>query len=426
MTTTMNISTMMRAWRALPGAILATMLLGILASGVAMGGDEEDSGGDKRPRIYITTPASEPDQIPPGTPAFLKVVDPDTLQVTKSVPLAEKPHHFYKVPYQNKGYVAHFGGTSHIEVVDLERNEIVRKIPTANGPRHMTFSEDGRYAWVSNFDGDAVTLVDTRKDRALWTSPVGSRPNYVEPVGDYVFAANLGGSTLTVLNAMTGKFVKEIPIGANPFNMGVSCDGRTLMSANSGSNDVSFVDVRTLRERKRVSIMGPVSTAQYNPAVRQRLNPRVSPDCKYLWVGNQAAGVFAVLDIEKRQLIAEVRAAESGGGSDIVFFVHGGPAEGRAIGTNRYSDFTTLIDPEPPFKAGRRIPAGLGTHYITFNEDYTKGYVSSRIEGSFSVYDMKSLTEETRVPGFNSMDMAVYVWFKRGKAYYHPETGGVK
>lgn len=183
------------------------------------------------------------------------------------------------------------------------------------------------------------------------------------------------------------------------------------MSANAGDNNVSFVDTATLTEVARVSIMGPISTAQFDTKVTQRLNPRVSPDCKYLWVGNQAAGTFAVLDIAQRKMVKEVKSAEKGGGSDIMFFINKGPAAGMALGTNRYSRFVSLINPQPPFNVIKRIPAGLGTHYVWLNEDATQAYVSSRIEGSFSIIDLRSRNEVARKGKFGPIDQAAYVSF---------------
>ncbi len=119
-----------------------------------------------------------------------------------------------------------------------------------------------------------------------------------------------------------------------------------------------------------------------------------------------------MLDITLLKLVGEVRSAEKGGGSDIMFFINKGPAAGKAIGTNRYSPFATVINPQPPFNVIKRIPAGMGTHYVWFNQDSTEAYVSSRIEGSFSVYDLASLNEVARKGNFGPIDQAAYVSFQ--------------
>lgn len=398
------------------------------ASGPTQGFDHRTrrSEGSEHALIYVNTPASEPDNIPSGTAAFTNVIDGRTLRVIKKVAVEEKPHHFYKVPHENKAYISHFGGSKNIEVMDLIANEIVAKIAVEDGPRHLSFSADGKKVWSANLDQNSVSFIDVKNDKVIWTAPAGPKPNYVSPAWSYVFTSNYGGSTLTVLDARTGARVSEIGVGAKPFNVAVSCDERTVMSANAGSNDVSFVDVGTLNEVARVSIMGPISQAQMDSTMTQRLNPRISPDCKYLWVGNQAAGVFAVLSIADRRLVAEVRAAEKGGGSDIVFFIPDGPAKGMAIGSNRYSEFATVINPTT-FQAVKRIPAGKGTHYLTFNESFTTAYVSSRLAGSFSVYDLATLKEVARKPGFGQLDQAVYIGFDRKlRASAMSESGDVK
>lgn len=366
-----------------------------------------------RSLVYVNEQASEPDVIPTGQAAFTNVVDAKTLRVIKRVPLEEKPHHFNKVPNQNKAYISHFGGTSVVEVLDLMTNEIVAKIPTGDGPRHMTFSADGKVAWTANLEGNSVSLIDTKTDKTLWTTKVTNKPNYVEPAFGYAFAANLGGASLSVLDARTGKYIKDIPTGSKPFNLQVSCDQKMVMTSNAGDNTVSFVDVATLTEVARPSFMGPIAASQYDTTVNQRVNPRISPDCKYLWVGNQAGGTFAIFDIATRTMVGEVKSAEKGGGSDIAFFINQGPAKGVVIGTNRYSAFTTVINPNPPFNVIKRIPAGLGTHFVWLNEDSTQAYVSSRIEGTFSVYDLKSLTEVARKTGFKPIDQAAYISFDR-------------
>lgn len=390
-------------------------------------GNGPASSAGLRSLVYVNEQASEPDQIPDGQEAWSNVIDARTLRVIKRIPLDEKPHHFYKVPNQNKAYISYFAPTSAVTVVNLLTNNVVAKIPTGVGPRHMTFSEDGKVAWTADLDGNSVSLIDTKTDKTVWTTKVTNKPNYVEVSFGYAFAANLGGASLSVLDAYTGKYIKDIPTGAKPFNMAISCDKKLVMSSNAGDNTVSFVDVAKLEEVARPSIMGPVATSQYDKTVNQRLNPRISPDCKYLWVGNQAAGTFAVFDIATKTLVGEVRSAEKGGGSDIAFFINQGPAKGVVIGTNRYSPFTTVINPNPPFDVIKRIPAGKGTHYVWLNEDSTQAYVSSRVEGTFSVYDLASLTEVARKAGFKPIDQAAYISFERKvEASSVGESGDVK
>ncbi len=62
------------------------------------------------------------------------------------------------------------------------------------------------------------------------------------------------GAGVTVLDIQTLKPVAEIAVGRKPRGIGISPDGRWLLTANQGSSDVSVVDTRTRKEIKRINV----------------------------------------------------------------------------------------------------------------------------------------------------------------------------
>lgn len=391
-------------------------------------------GGDLRPRIYTVMPSSEPDSI--FGPSDVKVFDPGSYEVSEQVPVRGlKPHHFYPVPGRNFALLAHFRPTAYVEVFDMAANEIVGTIPTGLGPRHHTFKPNGSLVYTANFDGDSISVINVASRTTIATVPVGRRPNYVAYVktrnGPRLFVCNLGENTLTVLDADTLERITTITVGNAPFNMAVTADQRVLMSANAGDNTVSFVDTDTLQVTDTVSIGG-----DHDPAItdtlRQRLNPRISPDGKWLWVGNHDASVMSIVNIPERRL---ERLIPAGKGADIAFFPAGGPARGYALITNRYDDFVTVarLNGDDPPTFVKNVPhSTIGSHYITFNEDFSKAYVSQRPGRAFSVLDMATMTNERdsvpvgpggegAAPNQAGPDQAFYVWFENGRARFHPE-----
>ena len=163
----------------------------------------------------------------------------------------------------------------------------------------------------------------------------------------------------------------------------------------------------------------------------------MSPDCRYLWIGNQRSGILDVVDTKTHALTEELIVAEPGGGTDILFFLNKFKKgqEGLGIATNRYSDHVTLISYNKPFRVIKRIATGLGSHYITFNEDDTKAFVSNRLGSSFSLinlndkdfHEIKKVKEkcENGSECFERLDQAYYVWFKQGVAHSSSERGGM-
>lgn len=412
----------------------------------------EQPGDERlRARIYAVTPSSEPDQI--TGPSRLLVVDPSSLSGAApghehgrgspagprfdSVDVPDfRPHHFYPVPGRNLAIQAHFGPTANVELFDLVRNAYVGRIATGKGPRHLTFHPSHPLAYTANFDGDSISVLDLDRMRTVATVPVGHKPNYVQyartRLGPRLFVENFGEKTVTVLDARTLHRLATVTVGDGPFNGAITDEGRTLVTANARHNSVSFMDTASLAVTATVPIGGV-----HDPTIKpQRLNPRVSPDGRWLWVGNQDASVFSVIDLRTRRLAALLPA---GKGADIAFFPAGGPAKGLVLLTNRYDRFLTVARQDgdrPPQVVGRIATASLGSHFITFDKDFRFAYVSQRPGRAFSVVDLATLTEVTNLPvgpddgrpldpSRAGPDQAFFIWFEHGRARFHEEnTGG--
>ena len=393
---------------------------------------EEDSA-----KVFVTTPSSEPNQI--TGPSDLKVYDPANLDASPvTVPTPDfRPHHLYPLPGQNLAIQAHFGPTSNVEVINLVTNQYVGRITTGLGPRHLSFNPSNTRAYTANFNDDTISVLDIRGLRNIATLPVGSKPNYVQyvktPRGPRLFVENFGANTVTVINASTLRTITTVTVGHGPFNASVAEDGRTLITANARDNTVSFLDTTTLQVTDTINIGG---THDSTVVDFQRLNPRISPDGKWLWVGNQDASAFSIINIPERRL---EKLLPAGKGADIAFFPAAGPAKGLALLTNRYDTFVTVakLNGDQPPSVVKKIPtSALGSHFITFNSDFSKGYVSERPGRAFSVLDMATLTEAANVPvgpgpktdPANTVpsqagpDQAIYIWFKNGQAFFHGES----
>lgn len=408
--------------------LAAAMALLVSSSGIAGGAsDRDDRDCDISrlpPRLYVITPSSEPDQI--TTSSVIKIYDPSTLMLIKQTPAAGlKPHHFYKIPNRNFSYIAHFGPTAFVEVFDLVKDEVVATIPTGVGPRHLGFSTNGSKVYTANFDGNTVSRIVVGSKKSKTAPAGGAKPNYVEyietPTGPYVFTVNSGESSMSVLDPDTLALIKKIPVGAGPFNLTYSDACNCIMTANAGDNTVSWVDMSTLQEVDRKSILTP--TTVLNTSQRQRLNPRISSEGKFLWVGNQQGSEFAVFNIFTHALVTTIPA---GFGADIAFFPRSGPGTGFAFGTNRYDYMVTvakLNGPNPPTFV-KQIPVTLrGTHYMTFNEDFSKAYVSERPGGGCSVVDVASQTEAASLAAGPGPDQCTYLFSEDGKVVGHTESG---
>ncbi len=71
-----------------------------------------------------------------------------------------------------------------------------------------------------------------------------------------IYVSTGRGGTIAVVQqeGTGGKLVKEIPVGARPWGMALSRDGRWLYTANGSSNDVTIVDTSSLSVVKKVPV----------------------------------------------------------------------------------------------------------------------------------------------------------------------------
>ena len=69
-----------------------------------------------------------------------------------------------------------------------------------------------------------------------------------------IYVSTGRGGTIAVVALDGPKLVAEIAVGARPWGLALSRDGRRLFSANGPSNDVSIVDTSSLSVIKKVPV----------------------------------------------------------------------------------------------------------------------------------------------------------------------------
>jgi YVTN family beta-propeller protein len=239
--------------------------------------------------------------------------------------------------------------------------------------------------------------------------------------GRYLFVANSGESSVSVVDTHLLRVVRTITVGlapettpSHPFNLVLTPDGAQVVITGAGDNSLSFVDTRTLTETASVSI-GRANSTVPGQDQSQKLNVRITPDGRSAWVGNQANSEWSVVNVETHRLVTEIPA---GSGADILFQPPAGPAAGLGIGTARYSDRMTVVDTRHRTLV-RTLPTALGSHIVAFNRDWTMGFVACRPGNAVSVVDLRSMTDVGDIPVGLFPDGIVYIWFEHGHARMH-------
>ena len=258
-------------------------------------------------RIYISNEAD----------TTLDVVDAATLKVIKKIPLSGHPNNLAIGKDGRRVYVSIRVEPGAVDVVDTASQQKVKSIPT-KGPIHNTYvTPDGRYVVAGSIDGKSLNVIDAATEKTAWTldMDLGLRPMTFSWNADgstkWVFIQLSGLNGFAVVDFATRKEIKRVenpkvppggkptvPEGADPSHgMAVTKDGKTLVVdsrlngalytyslpdlkligtadltgkgaawvtltpdgntayvANAVTNDVSVVDIRTMKEVTRIKV----------------------------------------------------------------------------------------------------------------------------------------------------------------------------
>jgi YVTN family beta-propeller protein len=288
-------------------------------------------------------------------------------------------------------------GARSLAIVDPDRLEIVARVGAGDDPHEVVASEDGRFAYISNYGafstpGHTLSVVDLVARKALppvdlgalraphglafvagkvyftaegskviarydpatrqidWVLGIGQNRSHMLVVSrdrERIFTSDVNSDTVTILERAKGGDVSgwtmtHVPVGKGPEGFDVSPDGRELWAANSHDGTVCVVDVGA---RKVLQTL-PLGTKFAN-----RL--RFTPDGKRVLISDLGTGDLLILDAATRR---EVKRISLGHGAAGILVA---PDGSRAFVAVSPDDSVAVVDLESLSVAGR-ISTGKG------------------------------------------------------------------
>jgi YVTN family beta-propeller protein len=236
-------------------------------------------------------------------------VTPSGVSETATIPAGQFPSGlaYAKTPLGPRLYVAdNLGGAPfttgsyedppghEVTVIDPKTNQVTATIDLGLplDPLGVAFNRDGTKAYVTQWMGRSVAVIDTRSQTVVGSVELSSlsdplsadHPSGVtgNPRRDEMYVANANSDTVSVIDTRSDRLAATIavglvpdgPKGSAPEGLDVSPDGKTLFVALAGENAVAVVD---LAKRRAI---GFIPTAWYPSGVV------VTPDGRSLVVIN--------------------------------------------------------------------------------------------------------------------------------------------
>jgi YVTN family beta-propeller protein len=205
-------------------------------------------------------------------PGAVDVIDTASMERVKSIPVKGAVHNTYVTP-DGKYVVSGSIPSKTITVIDLPTETPVWSLTMDLGIRPMAFATnpDGSTKWIfvqlTGFNGFAVVDFATRKEINRIKLPDIRAGKEQFPKGgneSHGMAITSDGKTLVVNSRLNSaiysyslpdlKLLGSADVGHSPDWVTLTPDGRTAYVANAGSNSVSVIDIRSMKEVTRIPV----------------------------------------------------------------------------------------------------------------------------------------------------------------------------
>jgi len=170
-------------------------------------------------------------------------------------------------------------------VLDASTLQTKQTITVGDMPAEVTFSRDGRFAFVANGMSNNVTVIDSITKAVVKTIDVGANPVGAWSGGDgAMYVDNEAGRTLTAINATSLEIVRTYNLGFTP-GMAATAPNGELWVTDAQNGKVVFFSSSTATK------VGEIATGAGAHAIA------FSTDGTTAYISNQGADSVSVIDV---------------------------------------------------------------------------------------------------------------------------------
>ena len=255
-------------------------------------------------RIYVSDEAQ----------STLDVVDGKTLKVTNRIPLSGHPNNIAVGRDGRRVYVGIAQAPGGVDVIDTASLKNVKTMPTKGTIHNAYVTPDGKYVVAGSIGGRTINVFDTQTEQPAWTldMDLGIRPMAFAANADgstkWIFVQLTNFNGFAVVDFATRKEInriknpdlppgkKEVTAGSDPSHgMAVTADGKTLVVCSRVNN---FLYAYALPELKLIggAELGGKGAGWVT----------LTPDGKTAYVANPVTNDVSVVDIKSLKEVTRI------------------------------------------------------------------------------------------------------------------------
>ncbi len=255
-------------------------------------------------RIYISDEAE----------STLDVVDAKTLKVTNKIPLSGHPNNIAISRDGRRVYVGIIQAPGGVDVIDTASLKNVKTLQTKGSIHNPYVTPDGKYVVAGSIQGKSVNVFDTQTEQPAFTidMDLGVRPMTfnTNPDGStkWIFVQLTGFNGFAVVDFATRTEINRIknpdlppgkatvPAGSDPSHgMAVTADGKTLVVCSRLNNFLYAYSLPDLKSLGGAELGGKGAGWV-----------TLTPDGKKAYVANPVTNDVSVVDIASLKEVARI------------------------------------------------------------------------------------------------------------------------
>jgi YVTN family beta-propeller protein len=274
----------------------------------------------------------------------ISVIDLSTQTVRDKIVLQQgsHPYHLSISPDQTRLAVAmtdedlsnglsneQSGNNFYILILDANNANQLHSIKLDAQAQNAVWSKDGKTLWVGQSQDDKVCVFEGSDDyKLLKTIVAGHDVAEVSftPDGSWVFAANTGSNTVSVINPETYEIEKSITVGEKPTGAWPATNGKMIVT-NQTSKTLIIIDLGTHEVEKTVELGFTPTYALFN-----------SLDFR-IWVCDKDNGDLVAFQQDGTDWLESNRTKTGAGAHQIAFIPNG-----KAYISNQNAGTITLMN----------------------------------------------------------------------------------
>lgn len=215
------------------------------------------------------------------------------------LPAAANSHGIAVTPDGAKLFVASMQ-SPRISAYDVAGQRL-REVDLGFTAHHLYAGPAGRYVYATELGGTRLAVIDAVGDRVLTTleSGKGVYMPLASADGRFVYVTNMGANSVAVVRTGDWQVTTSVPVGKGPSHLALDPVSGRLLVTNTGSNDVSVIDLAA----GRVVATVPVGKAPHG----------ISVSAGKAFVANAESSDVTMIRVETAQVVQKIPVGEKPG-----------------------------------------------------------------------------------------------------------------